>query len=116
MHLSSLSLDVPKLDLWLLSLLSKEIPHVKSLRLDSSKIDHLLVGLQSRCPHAESLDEWKLNDLSLYYKMLPLDNTTMKEIAQLIPSIKSFWGTGDMDSPPESRCKQWSHSQLILDL
>ncbi|KAF9004065.1 hypothetical protein BDQ17DRAFT_475442 [Cyathus striatus] len=134
-QLSSLCLEVSKLDPWLLVVLSADLPNIESLRLNCAKIDLRLVGIWVRLhsrnvivcsfwnvKHPQSLRvqtlrAWKLHDLSIFYRGKPLNNKTMKQISRHIPSVQSFWKTGDMDTPPAPPYyMQWKHSRFVLDL
>jgi len=46
---------------------------------------------QTRC-----YNTWKLYDIDIWQNGSELDNNTMCLIARCIPSVHSFWGTGQM--------------------
>ncbi|KAF9014270.1 hypothetical protein BDQ17DRAFT_1342411 [Cyathus striatus] len=112
-ELTSLSIFLGKLDV---NILSPAFSHIRKLKIHCWEIGMWMIVpwpyLRTKLEaHRAQLRQWKLNDLSIFLNCFALEHKTMKRFTQLIPSVQSFYGTGDMQTPPDFT--QVTHKELM---
>ncbi|TFK70333.1 hypothetical protein BDN72DRAFT_839267 [Pluteus cervinus] len=102
--LTGLRLNVWRLTAEVVDFLALKLPHLRvlSLYVGDTPLNEPAMEVFHADMEKRSYPNWKLYDIGVWQGGFGMGEGTMSLLARCIPTVRSFWGTGEMD--PDSHC------------